>query len=154
MLATSKTAAGGRMSGFESASAGRADRALAVLRIVLAALLFAHGLVRVLDQGVVPFGGFLSAQGLPLGLGIAWFVTGFELAAAPLLALGFRRLISPVCLVFVLIYACGIWLVHWPAGWFVVGAGRNGMEYSVLLIAGLLANAWRWWPDFRPRRKR
>ena len=39
-------------------------------------------------------------------------------------------------------------------GWFVVGAGRNGMEYSVLLIACLLANAWRWWPDFTQRRKR
>ncbi len=32
----------------------------------------------------------------------------------------------------------GIVLVHAPAGWFVVGHGRNGMEYSVLLIAALL----------------
>ena len=29
-------------------------------------------------------------------------------------------------------------LVHAPAGWFVVGLGRNGAEYSVLLIACLL----------------
>jgi uncharacterized membrane protein YphA (DoxX/SURF4 family) len=28
----------------------------------------------------------------------------------------------------------GIYLVHASAGWFVVGAGRNGMEFSVLLI--------------------
>ena len=28
------------------------------------------------------------------------------------------------------------------AGWFVVGLGRNGAEYSVLIIACLLANAW------------
>ena len=34
-------------------------------------------------------------------------------------------------------------MVHAKAGWFVVGAGRNGMEYSVLLIVCLLALAWR-----------
>ncbi|NOT35288.1 MAG: hypothetical protein HOP12_14180 [Candidatus Eisenbacteria bacterium] len=28
--------------------------------------------------------------------------------------------------------------VHAKAGWFVVGAGRNGAEYSVLLIVALL----------------
>jgi putative oxidoreductase len=29
-----------------------------------------------------------------------------------------------------------------PHGWFVVGLGRNGMEYSVLLIVCLLAVAY------------
>ncbi len=137
-----------------AASSGRADVALAVLRIVVATLVFVHGLVRLLDGGVAPFGTFLDGAGLPFGLAIAWFVTAFELAAAPVLLLGFRRMITPLCLVFVSIYGCGIVLVHWQAGWFVVGAGRNGMEYSVLLIACLLANAWRWWPDFTQRRKR
>jgi len=33
-------------------------------------------------------------------------------------------------------------LVHYPDGWFVVGAGRNGMEYSMMLLAGLIAVAW------------
>ena len=142
------------MSGFSSSHPGRADTALMLLRVLVAALLFVHGLARVLNQGVVPFGGFLAGEGLPAGLAIAWFVTGFELVAAPLLAVGIKRLVSPICLVFVAIYACGVWLVHWPAGWFVVGAGRNGMEYSVLLIAVLLAQAWRGWPDFAARRKR
>ena len=41
------------------------------------------------------------------------------------------------------IYAMGILLVHAPEGWFVVGAGRNGMEYSVLLIASLALVALR-----------
>ena len=142
------------MSRSAAASAGRADVALAVLRILVATLAFVHGLVRVLGDGVAPFGDFLDGAGLPYGLAIAWFVTLFELVAAPLLLLGFRRLITPLSLVFASIYGCGIVLVHWPAGWFVVGAGRNGMEYSVLLIACLLANAWRWWPDFTQRRKR
>jgi putative oxidoreductase len=36
----------------------------------------------------------------------------------------------------------GILLVHRHDGWFVVGGGRNGVEYSVLLIAVLLLQAW------------
>lgn len=40
----------------------------------------------------------------------------------------------------------GIVLVHAPHGWFVVGAGRNGMEYSVLLIVCLLLLALQAWP--------
>lgn len=127
---------------------GRSGAALAGLRVVVASLLFVHGAWRLTHGGVVPFGGWLDSQGVPFGLAVAWFVTGYELVAAPLLAFGVRRLVTPLCLVFAAIYGCGIWLVHWPEGWFVVGAGRNGMEYSVLLIACLLAFAWRGWPAF------
>jgi putative oxidoreductase len=121
-----------------SETAGR--QALAFIRMALATLLFVHGIARVLADGVAPFGGFLESRGFPFGLGIAWFVTVFELVAAPVFAAG--RWITPIALVFSAIYACGIWLVHAPAGWFVVGLGRNGAEYSVLIIACLLANAW------------
>jgi putative oxidoreductase len=48
------------------------------------------------------------------------------------------RYVFPVALVCSAIYAMGIWLVHAPNGWFVVGPGRNGVEYSVLLIVTLL----------------
>ena len=142
------------MSGFSVANAGRAERALAIVRVAVAILLFVHGMARLVHGGVVPFGGWLESQGFPFGLGIAWFVTGYELVAAPLLALGLRRLVAPLCVVFVAIYSFGIWLVHWPAGWFVVGLGRNGMEYSVLLIACLLAVAWNAWPDMLARKRR
>ena len=121
-----------------SETAGR--QALAFIRMALATLLFVHGVARVLADGVAPFGVFLESRGFPFGLGIAWFVTVFELVAAPVFAAG--RWITPIALVFSAIYACGIWLVHAPAGWFVVGLGRNGAEYSVLIIACLLANAW------------
>lgn len=115
-------------------------QALAAIRCGLAALLFIHGAARVYSGGVAPFGGFLDSVGLPFGIAIAWAVTLFELLATPLLAWG--RWVAPISLVFSLIYACGIWLVHAPAGWFVVGLGRNGMEYSALIILCLLANAW------------
>lgn len=38
--------------------------------------------------------------------------------------------------------ATGAVLVHLPAGWFMVGLGRNGMEYSVLLIVCLAVLGW------------
>ena len=39
--------------------------------------------------------------------------------------------------------ATGLFMVHAPFGWFVVGAGRNGMEYSALLIVCLLLVGWQ-----------
>jgi len=62
-------------------------------------------------------------------------VGGYEILGTILLALG--RWTTWLCLGFCAIYAADLVLVHWPAGWFVVGLGRNGMEYSVLLIACL-----------------
>lgn len=123
-------------------------RGLALIRIVLAGLLFVHGVARTTQGTVDDFGVFLDGSGIPLGLGVAWFVTLFELGAAPILAWG--RAVAPISLVFATIYACGIWLVHWSQGWFVVGAGRGGMEYSVLILACLLGLAWA----HRPRRAR
>ena len=74
-------------------------------------------------------------------------ITLFEIDGTPLLALG--RWVSALCLAYCFIYLMGIVLVHWPAGWFVVGLGRNGMEYSVLLIACLAMQAWVPWPGQR-----
>jgi putative oxidoreductase len=118
----------------------RAAHALAALRLVVAGLILAHGVARWLAGGVQPFGGFLSAEGLPAGLVLAWGISLYEVLATPLLAAG--RLVTPIALGFAAIYAVGIALVHAPAGWFVVGLGRNGAEYSVLLIALLLALAY------------
>ena len=42
-------------------------------------------------------------------------------------------------MVYALQIATGIALVHAPAGWFVVGLGRNGVEYSVLILFCLAA---------------
>ena len=118
----------------------RAAQALLALRLLLAGLLAIHGWARWIHGGVAPFGEWLGGQGFPLGLQLAWAVTLLEVLGTPLLALGWRVRWLAAC--FAGIYTIGLVLVHWPAGWFVVGLGRNGMEYSVLLIAGLLALAW------------
>lgn len=107
-----------------------------VLRLVLAVLIAAHGWARLFAGGVVPFGDWLTGLGFPLGLGIAAAITALEIVGTLLLL--FRRFVLPLCLVYSFIYAMGIVLVHSQAGWFVVGLGRNGSEYSVLLIVCLL----------------
>jgi putative oxidoreductase len=108
-----------------------------LLRIGVAMLLFIHGAARVGLGIVPPFGEFLSARGIPAGLALAWTLTVAELVLTPLLAA--RRFVTPVVVFFMIELASGIALVHWPAGWFVVGAGRNGMEFSVLLLLCLAA---------------
>ena len=117
-------------------------RTIVFLRFVVAALMLVHGVVRIYFGGVKPFGEFLTTEGLPFGLVIAWSITVFEIIGSVLLAIG--RFVTPVAFLFILELAAGIFLVHYKEGWFVVGLGRNGMEYSALLIAvmGALAVAY------------
>jgi len=106
------------------------------LRILLSGLIAAHGWARFCVGGVAPFGEWLHAQGVPAGLLVASAITIVEIVGTPLLLLG--RGVFPLSLLYALLYAVGLCLVHLPAGWFVVGLGRNGAEYSVLLITCLI----------------
>lgn len=112
-----------------------------LLRLTLAGLVAAHGWARLGFDAVKPFGLWLSAQGWPAGPQLAMAITGLEMVGPLLLAMG--RGVRPLCLTLAGIYAMGIALVHAKAGWFVVGLGRNGSEYSVLLIVCLLLLAWQ-----------
>lgn len=107
-----------------------------MLRLLLAGMIAAHGWARWMAGAVTPFGNWLDSLGFPFGMAIAVSITAFEILGTLLFAAG--RLVFPLSLVYAAIYFVGILLVHLPAGWFVVGLGRNGMEYSVLLIACLL----------------
>lgn len=118
----------------------RADRALTALRVALALAIAAHGWARMLLGGVAPFGEWLGGQGLPLGHVLAWGITLLEMLGTPLLAWG--RWVLPLCLAYTSVLLAGIVMVHAPEGWFVVGLGRNGMEYSALLVVGLLCVAY------------
>jgi putative oxidoreductase len=106
------------------------------LRVVVAALIAAHGWTRFVHGGVVPFGDWLSSQHVPLGFAVAAAITAIEILGTPLYAAG--RVVPALSVAYASIYAVGIAMVHAREGWFVVGAGRNGAEYSVLLIACLL----------------
>ena len=122
----------------------RAGRFLELLRITVAILILIHGIYRLAAGLVAPFGIWLDSLGFPFGYGWALAVTLYELAG-PALMLA-RRWTSFAALGHAAILTLGMILVHWPAGWFVVGGGRNGMEYSVLLIVALLGIAWAYWP--------
>lgn len=113
------------------------DPGIRLLRFAIGALLFIHGVYRAASGGVAGFGEFLSAQGLPWGGLVAWVLTLVEIVGTPLLALGF--VVTPLALWFGVELLAGVLLVHWQAGWFVVGGGRNGVEYSLCLVAALLA---------------
>jgi len=119
-----------------------------LLRVAVAALLTIHGWARLLNDAVMPFGAWIDEQGMPLGVPIAIAITAVEIVGPPILALG--RLVFPLALLHGVILIAGIVLVHAPAGWFVVGLGRNGAEYSVLLVVALAALAVRAAPRRRP----
>lgn len=116
-----------------------ARQALRGLRFVVGGLLFIHGAARLWMGIVDDFGVFLDAVGFPFGVALAWFLTVVELVGGVALILG--QLTRVLAIYFAAQLTLGIILVHAQEGWFVVGAGRNGMEYSVLLIAVLLAVA-------------
>ena len=110
----------------------RVRLALTILRAGTAAMLIVHGVARMALGIVDDFGGALNAWGFPAGPGLAWTITAVEIAGGAAMATGF--LIRPLAAWFAFQLAMGIYLIHARAGWFVVGAGRNGMEFSVLLI--------------------
>jgi putative oxidoreductase len=105
---------------------------LAVLRAGTALLLILHGIARAWLGIVDDFGVVLNSWGFPAGLALAWTITIVEIAGGLLLAAGW--FVRPLCAWFALQLVMGIYLIHGRIGWFVVGAGRNGAEYSVLLL--------------------
>ena len=107
-----------------------------LLRVAVASVFVIHGIARATLGIVEPFGGFLAASGFPAGTALAWTITLVEIAGGLVLALG--HLVRPLAAWFALQIAAGIALVHAREGWFVVGAGRNGVEYSVLILVCLL----------------
>ena len=117
-------------------SAGAIPRTtLLALRMLVSMLIGIHGWYRLLHGGSPPFGDWLASQGIPLPHAIAWSITIGEIIGSACLAIGVC--VRPFALLFIAVYTMGVILIHLAEGWFVVGAGRNGMEYSVLLIGSL-----------------
>ncbi len=121
----------------------RQEIALTVLRIVAAILMLVHGIARITLGLVDDFGEFLTISSFPIGFYLAWAITIFEIAGSIVLASGFFA--SILSIIFAIHLTAGIFLVHLKEGWFVVGAGRNGVEYSVLLIIIFLIIAFSHW---------
>ncbi len=116
------------------------DAGLDLLRLVVCAIIFTHGAYRFLDGTTPVLGEILEDEGFPHGLLLASLVNLAETAGTLLLAL--RLLVWPVALILSLIYFTGVVLFHSHNGFFVVGPGEGGWEYSVLLITCLFATMW------------
>lgn len=116
------------------------QKGLLIIRISLALTMLIHGVARIYAGGVSPFGDFLNSQNFPVGFYLAWTITIFEIIGGLILVIGY--FVPILAILFAVELLAGIILVHASSGWFVVGLGRNGMEYSVLLIISFLCIAY------------
>lgn len=97
-----------------------------------------HAVPGMWNGGIQHFGTYLDQKGFaPLGLWVAWMVKLSHLAAAVCLLL--NRWLLWACLITMLLLGIGLLMVHLPHGWFVVGGGHDGVEYTLLVIAALWA---------------
>jgi putative oxidoreductase len=110
-----------------------------ILRISIAIVLLSHSIVGMFDGGINDFENFyLNKIGFaPFGVAIAWIIKLSHIACALLLILNKYVKVASFATIFVLIM--GIIMVHFKEGWFVVGGGRNGVEYNFVLICVLTA---------------
>jgi len=110
-----------------------------LLRIAVAIILIMHSVPGMFNNGINDFGNFyLNTVGFaPYGVAVAWLIKLSHVAAAILLLA--NKFIKPASIVTIFILILGIIMVHYPEGWYVVGGGRNGVEFNFLLICVLLA---------------
>jgi len=110
------------------------------LRLVVCAILFTHGSYRLWHGEAPVLGDILKEEGVPGGTLLAYLICAAETGGTVLLAL--RLMVWPVSFVLCLIYFTGIMMFHRHNGFFVVGPGSGGWEYSALLITCLAVTAW------------
>ncbi len=110
-----------------------------LLRFSVSVILLVHSISGMFNNGINDFGNlYLNEIGFaPFGVLLAWTIKLSHVAAAACLML--EKYIKPACIITILILISGIILIHFKEGWFVVGGGRNGMEFNFLLIFVLLA---------------
>lgn len=104
------------------------------IRFALAVILFMHSFFSIFTGDVNHFGrDFLDQSGFsPLGVYLAWLIKLSHLISVPFLLL--NKFLKPIAIVNIIIFLMGIVIIHWHEGWFVVGGGRNGVEFNFLLI--------------------
>ena len=110
-----------------------------LLRFPVAVILLVHSVTGMFNNGINDFGNlYLNEIGFaPLGVYLAWAIKLSHLFSAVCLLL--NKFIKPACIITIFVLIMGIILVHFKEGWFVVGGGRNGVEFNFLLIFVLLA---------------
>lgn len=110
-----------------------------LLRLAVAIILLTHSVFGMFNNGINDFGNlYLNQIGFaPFGVFLAWSIKLSHVVAAILLII--NKYVKWAGFITIFVLLMGIVLVHFQEGWFVVGGGRNGVEYNFLLIVVLLA---------------
>jgi putative oxidoreductase len=108
---------------------------LIALRTVLGIIFITHGAARIYYASVTDFGTFLESKNIPLGILVAWTITLGEMVGGTLLIL--NKYVRYCVIFHAAVILGGIVMVHLPNGWFTVGHGSGGVEYSLLILAVL-----------------
>ena len=119
--------------------------AVDLVKLVVCAIIFTHGVHRYLYGEIGPLGDALAHFGFPYPSAQAQLVNLAETGGVLLIALGI--LVRTMCAVLIVIFATGIALIHWQLGFFIIGPGDGGWEFSALLIACFTAVALDYWPS-------
>jgi putative oxidoreductase len=111
---------------------------LPILRLALLSIFIMHSIPGILSGDVNLFGTkYLDAVGFaPIGLYLAWIIKLSHVTLC--LSILTDKFLKITSWITIIILVVGIVMVHLPDGWFVVGGGRNGVEFNILLIACLL----------------
>lgn len=109
-----------------------------LLRLAVSIILFMHSIPGMFNNGINEFGKFyLNEIGFsPIGIPLAWAIKLSHVLCAFCLLV--NKYTKPASIITILILITGIILVHFKEGWYVVGGGRNGVEFNFLLIFVLL----------------
>ena len=109
-----------------------------LLRLAVSIILLMHSVPGIFNNGINEFGKFyLNEIGFsPLGVPIAWTIKLSHILCAICLLL--NKYVKLASIITIIILIAGIIMVHIKEGWYVVGGGRNGIEFNFLLICVLL----------------
>lgn len=104
------------------------------LRFSLAIIMIMHSVPSFYTGSVMIFGKeYLSGEGFGVfSVPLAIAVKLIHLVTVPLLLCS--KKLKIISILNIIILLAGIIMIHAKEGWYVVGGGRNGVEYNFLLI--------------------
>ena len=110
-----------------------------LLRLAVAFILLMHSIPGIFNNGIQEFGMlYLNNIGFsPIGVPLAWAIKLSHIVCAVCLIV--NRFVKAAALVTITILVAGVFMVHLKEGWFVVGGGRNGIEFNFLMIVVLIS---------------
>lgn len=93
-----------------------------------------HSVTSFVSGDIMLFGReYLAHEGFGvLGVPLAFIVKGIHLISIPLLLM--NKYLKVISILNICILIAGIIMIHGAEGWFVVGGGRNGVEFNFLMI--------------------